>query len=435
MTTRRDFLKTAAIGAAAVSTLSIARSAHAAGSDTLRLGLVGCGGRGMGALANAMEADSNTVVTAFGDLFKESADGAYNRYKDNPRCKATPDTVFSGFDNYKGVIENCDVVLLATSPHYRPIHFAAAVEAGKHVFFEKPNGVDAAGVRSFIESGKIAAEKGLTVISGLCWRYHTGVVATMNKVLEGMIGDVREIQCTYLTGCLWTRPRREGDTEMMFQNRNWYNFAWLSGDYNLEQHVHTLDKAYWILGAPQSAWGCGARTLRVAQPAYGDIYDQMSVTFDYPNGVKVHSFCRQINGCFNENQCKILGSKGMAIALGEHRIIDLEGNTIWKASRAESRCNMYVSEHVAMFDSIRNGKAKNDVEYSSYSTLMGVMGREACYTGQRLGWDQVLNSQKVMAPKEYTPEAVPPCAPIEGATYEPVKNMYEVPLPGVTKFV
>ena len=433
MTNRRDFLKTAAVGAAAVSTLSIARSAHAAGSDILRIGLVGCGGRGNGALANAMEADPNTVVTAFGDLFPENAQGSFNRYKNNPRCKATQDTVFSGFDNYKGVIENCDVVLLATSPHYRPIHFAAAVEAGKHVFFEKPNGVDAAGVRSFIESGKKAAEKGLTVISGLCWRYHKGVVATMNQVLDGLIGDVREIQCTYLTGCLWTRPRHDNDTEMMFQNRNWYNFAWLSGDYNLEQHVHTLDKAYWILGAPQSAWGCGARTLRVAQPAYGDIYDQMSVTFDYPNGVKVHSYCRQINGCFNENECRILGTKGCANALGKN-IIDLEGKVIWKADRKEANCNMYVAEHEVMFDSIRNGKAKNDVEYSSYSTLMGVMGREACYTGQRLGWDQVLNSKKVLAPAEYTPEAVPPCAPIEGATYSPVVNMYNVPLPGVTKF-
>ena len=219
----------------------------------------------------------------------------------------------------------------------------------------------------------------------------------------------------------------------MFQNRNWYNFAWLSGDYNLEQHVHTLDKAYWILGKPESAWGCGARTLRVAQPAYGDIYDQMSVTFDYPNGVKVHSYCRQINGCFNENECRILGTKGCANALGKN-IIDLEGKVIWKADRKAANCNMYVAEHEVMFDSIRNGKAKNDVEYSSYSTLMGVMGREACYTGQRLGWDQVLNSKKVLAPAEYTPEAVPPCAPIEGATYSPVKNMYNVPLPGVTKF-
>ena len=300
MTNRRDFLKTAAVGAAAVSTLSIARSAHAEGSDILRVGLVGCGGRGRGALKNSLDADPNTVVTAFGDLFPETAQRTFDQYKNNPRCKATQDTVFSGFDSYKGVIENCDVVILATSPHYRPIQFAAAVEAGKHVFFEKPNGVDVPGILSFLETGKKAAEKGLTVVSGLHFRYDKRIVETMNRVLDGMIGDVREISCSYLTNRLWTRPRQPQDTEMMFQNRNWYNFTWLSGDYNVEQHVHTLDKANWIIGLPQSAWGMGARSVRVDQPAYGDIYDQMSVTYDYPNGVKVHSCCRQINGCFNE---------------------------------------------------------------------------------------------------------------------------------------
>ncbi|MBR0236946.1 MAG: Gfo/Idh/MocA family oxidoreductase [Thermoguttaceae bacterium] len=433
MTNRRDFLKTAAVGAAAVSTLSIAQSAHAAGSDTLRVGLVGCGGRGRGALKNSLDADPNTVVTAFGDLFPETAQRTFDQYKNNPRCKATQDTVFSGFDSYKGVIENCDVVILATSPHYRPIQFAAAVEAGKHVFFEKPNGVDVPGILSFLETGKKAAEKGLTVVSGLHFRYDKRIVETMNRVLDGMIGDVREISCSYLTNRLWTRPRQPQDTEMMFQNRNWYNFTWLSGDYNVEQHVHTLDKANWIIGLPQSAWGMGARSVRVDQPAYGDIYDQMSVTFDYPNGVKVHSCCRQINGCFNEMQCRILGTKGHASAM-EYKIIDLNGNVLWSFDRKARVNDGHLEEHIAMYDSIRNSKATNCVEYSSYSTIMAILGREACYTGQKLSWEQILNSKKVLAPSAYTPDAVPPCAPIEGATYAPVKNMYNVPLPGLTKF-
>ena len=429
MTNRRDFLKTAAVATAAVGTLSLIRSAHAAGSDIIRVGLVGCGGRGRGAASNALEADEHCVISAFGDLFESNAKGALKSFTESrkDRVTATADTCFSGFDNYKGVIENCDVVILATTPHYRPVHFAAAVAAGKHVFFEKPNSVDAFGIRSFLESGKIAQEKKLTVISGLCWRYHTGVVATMNRILDGMIGDIREIQETYLTGRLWTRSRQADDTEMMFQNRNWYNFAWLSGDYNLEQHVHSLDKTNWAIGVPEAAWGCGARAVRTEQPAYGDIYDMMGVTYEYPNGVKMHAFSRQINGCYNETQDRFLGTKGYASAL-EHKITDMKGEVIWKASREESRCNMYVSEHVAMFDSIRNGKAKNDVEYSSLSTMMGIIGREACYTGQRITWEQMMNSQKNMSPAEYTPEAVPPCVPMEG-------GKYHVNLPGETPFV
>ncbi len=419
MTNRRDFLKTVAVSAAAVSTLSLSRSAHAAGSDIIKVGLVGCGGRGRGAAGNALEADSNCVISAFGDLFDENVRGTYASFKGNykDRITATEDTCFSGFDNYKGVIENCDLVLFATTPHYRPIHLAAAVEAGKHVFIEKPNGVDAFGIRSCLESAKKAKEKGLTLVSGLCWRYHTGVVATMQRILDGAIGDIREVQETYLTSRLWTRPRKEGDTEMMFQNRNWYNFAWLSGDYNLEQHVHSLDKTNWALGVPEAAWGCGARMVRTAQPAYGDIYDMMGVTFEYPNGVKMHSFSRQIDGCYNETQDRFLGTKGYASAL-EHKITDLKGEVTWKASREEKNCNMYVAEHVALFDSIRNGKAKNDGEYSTLSTLMGILGREACYTGQKITWDQILNSQKNMSPEKYTWDAVPPCIPLDGGKYK-----------------
>lgn len=429
MTNRREFLKTAAVAGAAVSTLSFARPVHAAGSGKIRVGLVGCGGRGTGAAGNALEADEDVVLTAFGDLFDGKAAGTMESLKSryNDRVLATKDQCFSGFDNYKQVIENCDVVLLATTPHYRPIHLAAAIDAGKHAFIEKPNAVDAFGIKSCLESAAKAKQKGLTLISGLCWRYHKGVVETMNRILDGMIGDIREIQETYLTGRLWTRPRNEGDTEMMFQNRNWYNFSWLSGDYNLEQHVHSLDKSFWALGAPQAAWGCGARMNRVEQPAYGDIYDMMGVTYEYANGVKVHSFCRQISGCYNETQDQFLGTKGYASAL-DHVIKGLDGKEIWRMDRKDLRgVNMYVDEHKVLYKSIKNGEAKNDGEYSSMSTMMGIIGREACYTGAKIGWDQMLNSQKNMSPATYDWDAVPPTKPLEG-------GKYEVPMPGVTQF-
>ncbi len=422
---RRNFVKAGAVAGLAVSGLSLARSAHAEGSDIIKIGLIGCGGRGTGATHNALEADPNTRVVAVGDLFEDRAKACANGLKNNygDRAPLTDDCIFSGFDAYKSVIEKCDVVLLCSTPHYRPIHLRAAVDAGKHAFFEKPVAVDPAGIRSVLESAKIAKEKGVTIVSGLCWRYHNAVRETMSRIMDGQIGDVLAIQETYLTGKLWTRTRQPDDTEMMFQNRNWYNFCWLSGDFNVEQAVHSLDKAMWAMGEkpPVCAWGVGGRAVRVEQPAYGDIYDMMGVTYEWENGVKCHAFFRQQNGCFNDTSDQIIGTKGYASVLA-NTLWDANGKVIWK--HRGRGCDMYLEEHKAMFKSIRNSEARNDGMTSAYSTMLGILGREACYTGKRITWDEMMNSKMDLAPSAYTADGNPPTMPND-------KGEYLVPLPGV----
>ncbi|MDO4570485.1 MAG: Gfo/Idh/MocA family oxidoreductase [Planctomycetia bacterium] len=421
---RRNFVKAGAAAGLALGTLSVARNAHAQGSEILRVGLVGCGGRGTGAAYNALNADPNTKITAIGDLFPDRTANCANSLRTTfgDRAPLTDDNCFSGFDAYEKVIDNCDVVLLCSTPFYRPIHLRAAVAAGKHVFFEKPAAVDPAGVRSVIESSKIAKEKGLTLVCGLCWRYHTAVQETMARVLGGEIGDILAIQETYLTGKLWTKPRQEGDTEMAFQNRNWYNFTWLSGDFNVEQHVHSLDKAMWVMGdvPPIDAWGVGGRMVRVEQPAYGDIYDLMGVTYNWPNGVKCHAFCRQQNGCYNDTSDQFIGTKGTANILG-NSISDPQGKVIWKYRGPG--CDMYTNEHKYMFRSIRSGEARNDGVIGAQSTMLGILGRECCYTGKKITWDEIMNSKMDLSPSAFTMDGTPCTMPDENGAYK-------VPLPG-----
>ncbi|MDO5113839.1 MAG: Gfo/Idh/MocA family oxidoreductase [Planctomycetia bacterium] len=417
--TRRDFAKTGLAAGAVMGGLSVARSAHAnGGTEVLKVGLVGCGGRGTGAAHNALNADPNTKIVAIGDLFKDRLANCAKNLKETfgDRAPLTEADCFDGFDNYKQVIEKCDVVLLCSTPHYRPIHLRAAVEAGKHVFFEKPVAVDPTGIRSVLESSRLGKEKGLTMVCGLCWRYHTAVQETMARVLGGEIGDLLAIQETYLTGKLWTRPRQEGDTEMAFQNRNWYNFTWLSGDFNVEQHVHSLDKALWAMGdqPPVDAWGVGGRMVRVEQPAYGDIYDLMGVTYNYPNGVKVHAFCRQQNGCYNDTSDQFIGTKGTANILG-NTISDLKGKVVWKYRGPG--CDMYTNEHKYMFRSIRSGEARNDGTFGAYSTMLGILGRECCYTGKKITWEEIMNSQQNLAPTAYAMDGNPPTLPDENGHY------------------
>ena len=422
---RRSFVKTGVAATAAAATLSsISRMAHAdSGTETLKIGLVGCGGRGTGAAHNALDADPNTEIVAIADLFEEKlapcAAGLKEAYGDRAKLDGAQ---FSGFDGYKAVIDKCDVVLLCTTPFYRPIHLRAAVEAGKHVFFEKPVAVDPVGIRSVLESAEIGKQKGLTMVCGLCWRYHKGVQETMKRVLGGEIGDILAMQETYLTGSLWTRPRQEGDTEMRFQNRNWYYFKWLSGDFNVEQHVHSLDKAMWAMGdvPPIDAWGVGARMVRTEQPIYGDVYDSMCVTYNWPNGVKCHAYCRQQPGCYSDTSDQFIGTKGVANILN-HTISDLNGKTIWKF-RGHA-IDMYLSEHQFMFDSIRNGKAHNDGKMGAQSTMLGILGRESCYTGKAITWDEIMKSDLSYAPKGFSFDDEPPFMP-------DANGKYVIPMPG-----
>ncbi len=430
--TRRDFLKTsgAVAGAALAGNLAIARSAHAQGSDILKIGLIGCGGRGTGAALNAMNADRNSKLTAMGDLFIERVKGRRKLLKKrNPKQTTVDDNhCFAGYDAYQKVIDSgVDVIVLGETPHFRPRHLAAAVAAGKHVFCEKPVAVDAPGVRSILVSTEEAEKKGLSIVSGLCWRYHPAIQATMKKVADGAVGEIRSIQETYLFGLVSRHiPRTPEMTEMEYQARNWWWFTWLSGDHNCEQHVHSLDKALWAMGGvpPLAAWGTGGRGLRKV----GDIYDHFAITYEYPNEVRVHAYCRQQKGCDVNVKDLFVGTKGSCeMDPGKyHHIFDLQGKRTWRYRGR--RANMYQLEHDALFAAIRKGEPINNGRYMAYSTMMAILGRMCAYTGTKITWEQAINSQQDLSPKEYRLDAEPPTLP-------DAEGHYPVAIPGVTKFV
>ena len=424
---RRDFMKTGAFaGATAMAGLSLMRGAYAAEDTKLRIGLVGCGGRGRGAALDALSADPNTVLTAVGDAFPEIAADTLKILKASDeygsRVLVTPETTFVGLESYKGVIENCDVVLLCQPTHYRPITFRAAVDAGKHVFVEKPVAVDIPGIKSILETANMAKERGLNVVSGLCWRYHPSVVDIMTRVIDGQVGKLINIDETYLTGRLWKRDRQPGDSEIKFQARNWYNFTWLSGDFNTEQHIHSLDKAVWANNdeAPVSAVGVGGRMCRVAQPGYGDIYDMFGIKYEFASGVTCHAYCRQMDGCYNNTDDYMYGTDGKATVLS----FVIEGKNPYRVRNTNH--NMYRLEHVALFDAIR-GKRNyiNNGVYMANSTLMAIMGRMAAYTGKRLTYDEVMKDETALVPDGYTWDSTPPTLPDEN-------GRYKIALPGVS---
>lgn len=425
-TSRRRFLKAGALATAAGS-LPLARSVHAAGDDVLKVGLVGCGGRGTGAAMNALSADPNAKITALADAFADRAESsrAALSKREPDRVDVPDERCFVGFDAYQKLIDSgVDVVLLASTPHFRPEHLKACIDAGKHVFCEKPMAIDAPGVRSVMASAAAADEKGLNIVSGFCWRSHPAVQATMQQVLDGAIGDVVSIQETYLTGTLWHRGRQPDDTEMMYQMRNWYYFDWLSGDFNTEQHIHSLDKASWAMGdkPPVRAWGLGGRQVRTEMPKWGNIYDHHAVVYEYENGCHVHAYCRQQAGTHRDVSDLFFGTKGRADILG-HRIT---GETEWRYDGPGG--NMYELEHVALFKAIRDGNRINDGHYMATSTMLGILGRMVDYTGQAVTWDQALNSELLLSPKEYAWDAEPPVVP-------DAEGNYPIAMPGITPLV
>jgi len=413
-------LKTGALAATTLAGLSSMRSVHAAESNVLKVGLVGAGGRGRGAVVDALSADPNTQLVALCDAFPERAADAVNALKKNQalsdRILVTPETTFDGLESYKKVVDLCDVVLLCEAPHFRPFSLRYAIEQGKHVFCEKPVAVDGAGIKHVMESARMAQEKKLQLVSGLCWRYDLNVKDMMKRVLDGAIGDLLSVRETYLTGILWTRARHENDTEMMAQVRNWYNFTWLSGDYNVEQHIHSLDKAMWAFKdePPKYAYGVGGRMARTDQPAYGDIYDGMGVVYEYEDGRTIYAFSRQQAGCFNDVDDYILGTRGRATILrGE-----IAGENPFKQKKESS--NMYRLEHEELFSAIRSGGEKyiNNGDYMAKSTMLAIFGRLACYTGKRLTWDDALNMELPTRPSGYTGDSTPPTLPDENGRYK-----------------
>ncbi|MBI2826524.1 MAG: Gfo/Idh/MocA family oxidoreductase [Planctomycetia bacterium] len=404
---RRSFLKsttTAAVAGALAAQMPIARSAHAAGSDVLKVGLIGCGGRGSGAAAQAMKADPNVRLTAMGDAFADrlqnSLDAMRKELGDefDAKVKVPEENRFVGFDAYQNVINSgVDVVILTSPPHFRPAHLAAAVAAGKHVFAEKPVAVDAPGIRSVLATCEEAKKKGLSIVSGLCYRYENAKRETIKRVHDGAVGDVVALHVSYNTNFLWMHPRKETWSDMEWQLRNWLYFAWLSGDHIVEQHVHSLDKAAWAMHdePPVRASGMGGRQVRTG-PEFGHIFDHHAVVFEYANGVKLFSFCRQQDGAARDVSDYVMGTKGTA-DLMQHSI--RSGGDHWKY-RGE-KTNMYQAEHNELFASIRSGNPINNGLYMSRSSMMAIMGRMATYTGQIITWDQALASQEQLGPGEY----------------------------------
>ncbi len=405
-TTRRTFIQTSAALAAGATLLP---GAHAAGgSDTLRIGLVGCGGRGTGAAKQALRADPKVKLVAMCDAFVDRLEGSLKSLKSigdiAGKIDVTPDRKFDGFDGYKKLLEQVDVVLLCTPPGFRPIHLKAAIEARKHVFCEKPVAVDVAGVKSVIETAKLAKTNNVSLCSGFCYRYDLAKRETVKRIHEGMIGDVSAMHITYLTGPIWHRGNDPKWTPMEYQMRNWYYFTWLSGDFIVEQHCHNFDKASWVFNEkmPIAATGVGGRQQR-RNAKYGHIYDHFAVALEYDNGAKLFSFCRQMERCDGNVNDHVIGTKGSAQLM--HHTVSPTGGKEWAFGSEAKVKDMYQVEHDELFAGIRSGKHINDGEHAAHSTLMAILAREAAYTGKRLTTAALLKSNLNIAPKAYAWDA------------------------------
>ena len=405
---RRKFLKDSGI-ALLGSTLAyhsgLAAPLGETKKPTLKVGLVGCGGRGTGAALQALRADPDVILTAMGDVFEDRLNASYTELVNEAgdKLKVSNQNKFVGFDSYLKVIQSgVDVVLLATPPAFRPDHLVAAIDAGKHVFSEKPVAVDAPGVRKVLEAAKKAREKKLAILSGFCLRYDSANRAIFGKVLKGDIGEIKTVSTFRNGGELWYKPRQPDWSSMTNQMRNWYYYNWLSGDFLVEMAVHSIDMMSWAMGdkMPVRATGTGGRQVRV-DDKYGNIYDHFAIEFEYANGAKGFHFTRQQENTSSRNSVEILGTTGTAlVTVGRSQ--EITGKNPWKYTGTKN--DMYQTEHDEFFASIRNGKPMNDGEWMANSTMLAIWGRMVAYTGQTLTWDQALNSNEILGPKteDYT---------------------------------
>ena len=378
---------------------------------------------GGGAARQTLIADERTELVALADAFQEQTDDALSRLLKSEvadRVKVDPDMMFHGLDAYEKLIAtDVDLVLLATPPHFRPMHIRACVEAGKHVFAEKPVAVDPNGVRHVLESTDMAKEKGLALVSGLCWRYEPGMQQTIQRLQDGAIGDIAYLQSVrYTNGVEKGKERQPEWTEMENQVHNWYYYTWLSGDFNVEQFVHEMDRMAWLMGSyPVRCISTGGRETRIDE-AYGNVFDHFATIFEFENGVRYNATTRHQRGCANEFTDYVFGANGTCETKSFH-IKDRAGKTVWR--RREKRADMHQLEHNDMYASLRSGEIPNNGDYMAKSTLMGIMARMSAYTGKALTWEQVMNSQLDLSPSGYTWDSTPPPA--------------EVAVPGATPFV
>ncbi len=401
---RREFVKSSAatlsVAALSVGCASVAKRtpAYTPIPEKIRMGIIGCGGRGTDAAINCVTAAPQIEICALGDLFEDhlAKSKAKLQEKAGEALNIANDRCFVGFDAYQGVLQcDVDLVILAAPPHYRPEHLRASIEAGKHVFMEKPVAVDPEGVRTVIAASDLARAKGLGIVAGTQRRHEPCYVETMKRIHDGAIGEIVSGQCYWNQEGLWLKERQPEWTEMECQHRNWLYYTWLSGDHIVEQHVHNIDIINWALQSPPlKAMGMGGREVRTA-PEYGNVFDHFAVEYEYPGGVRVTSMCRQINGTAHRVAERLVGTKGMADP----------GGKIWGRNTYEydgPSLNPYEQEHLHLIESIRAGRPLNEGQRIAESTLTAIMGRMSAYTGRELSWKWVLNSSKLkLGPEKY----------------------------------
>lgn len=444
---RRTFLKatSALVGGAVLgANAQIARSAHIGGSDEIKIALIGCGGRGTGASGQALATKGKVTLWAAADAFADNVEAGLNTikndmergkrdgdplYKDSS-INVPPERQFVGFDAYKQAIESgADVILLATPPHFRPIHFEAAVQAGKHIFAEKPVATDGPGIRRFLAANEQAKKKDLMVAIGLQRRHDPRYIETMKKVHDGALGDILFTRVYWNSGGLWVRPRKPDYTEMTYQMRNWYYFTWLCGDHIVEQHIHNLDIGNWLRGDkhPVEAQGMGGRQVRTGKE-YGQIFDHHFVEYTYDDGTKMYSQCRHIGGCADEVREHAHGTKG-TLDIDDGGIggqMKLAGGKKWRSKG--HKVDNHHQEHHDLFAALRDGRTYNEGDYGARSTMTAILGRMATYSGKIVKWDDALHKGVDLSPASYDFAATPPVVP-------DANGFYPVAVPGKTEVI
>ncbi|MDR2845639.1 MAG: Gfo/Idh/MocA family oxidoreductase [Puniceicoccales bacterium] len=414
---RREFIGNCAALASLPVLAGLPVNAFAAGTDdVLKVGVIGTGGRGEGAVANCLAAHPSVKIWALGDIFEDTVTKARNKLARNPRSDVPKDRTFSGFDAYKSVINSgVDLVILTTPPHFRPLHLEAAIEKGVHVFAEKPVAVDPAGCRKVIAVSELAAQKKLSIVAGTQRRHHAGYVETLKRIKDGAIGELVGGQCYWVGGELWHKARQANWTDMEYQIRNWLYYTWLSGDHIVEQHVHNIDIMNWAFGGPPvKAFGMGGRQKRT-EARYGEAWDHFAIEFEYANGARVSSMCRQSKNCYDRVNERLVGTRGSALPQSG-KILGAAAWNFGKSSR-----DPYVQEHIDLIESIRNGTPLNEGRAIAESTLTGILGRIVAYTGKEVKYEWLLKTSK----QDLTPPAYE-----FGAAPE-----VKVAIPGITRLV
>ncbi|MBT8235350.1 MAG: Gfo/Idh/MocA family oxidoreductase [Bacteroidia bacterium] len=433
---RRSFVKTTGLATGAILTSAIPFGAMAqTGSvEVLKLAVVGCGGRGTGAVVQALTADPDVELVAMADAFEDRVEGSLlaiqEHFEGERKIKVKKKNRFAGFDAYKKAIDLADVVILATPPGFRPLHFEYAIAQDKHVFMEKPVATDPTGVRRVLKTAKLAKEKKLNVVVGLQRHYQNKYITMYDQMQQGAMGQIVSGQVYWNSAGVWVRPREAGQSELEYQMRNWYYFNWLCGDHILEQHIHNIDVANWFIGEyPSMAQGMGGRQVRNGKD-HGEIFDHHFVEFTYPSGAVVSSQCRHQKGCNNRVDEVFQGSQG-SMNIGKGTIFDLNGGEKFNYSNLQNEQNdpnPYQVEHDRLFAAIRTkSELLADAENGAKATLTAIMGRMATYSGDIISWDQALNSNLQLVPDDLNWDSIAPTLP-------DTDGNYKIPVPGVTKF-